>query len=75
MQDILDMHLGLQGELQRLELEQEQIDEGIIEAKRRIGILDEAMAWYPVEVDPFPEDAFPTGQAVGQRYRVESAPA
>jgi len=63
MQDIQDMHLGLQEELQGLELKQEQIGEGIIEVQRRIGILNEAMSWSPLEVEPFPEDTFPTVEA------------
>ena len=55
MQEIQDMHLGLQEELQRFELKQEQMSEGIIETKRRIGILDEAMAWSPIEIEPSQE--------------------
>lgn len=63
MQDFQEMHLGLQEELQKFEMRQEEIGEGIVETKRRIGILDEAMAWSPIEVEPFPEDAFPTVEA------------
>ncbi len=55
MDDIQEMHLGLQDELQRFEMRQEKIGEGIIEVERRIGILDEAMAWSPVEVEPSQE--------------------
>ena len=63
MHEIQEMHLGLQQELKQLEMRQEQIGEGIVEAKRRIAILDEAMAWSPIEGEPFPEDAFPTVEA------------
>ncbi len=55
MQDIQEIHLGLQDELQQFEMRQKEIGDGIIEVKRRIGILDEAMAWSPVEVEPFQE--------------------
>ncbi len=55
MQDIQDMHLGLQEELQQFERKQEEIGEGIIETKRRIGILDEVMVWAPIEVEPSQE--------------------
>ena len=55
MQDIQEMHLGLQDELQRFEMRQKEIGEGIIEVNRRIGILDEAMTWSPVEVEPTQE--------------------
>ena len=63
MQDFQVMHLGLQEELRQLETRQAQIGEGIVEAERRIAILDEAMAWSPVAVEPFPEDAFPAVKA------------
>ncbi len=67
MQDIQDMHMGLQEELQQFEMRQEQIGEGIIEIQRRIAILDEAMAWSPIEVKPYQEfpleDGFQTAAA------------
>ena len=49
MQDMQEMHLSLREELQQFETRQEQIGEGIIAVNRRIGILDEAMSWGPVE--------------------------
>ena len=55
MEDIQEMHLGLQDELQQFEMRQKEIGEGITEVERRIGILDEAMAWSPVEVEPSQE--------------------
>ena len=62
MEDIQEMQLGLMEELHQFEEKQEQIGAEIIEAKRRIGILDEAIAWCPVEVEPYQEfsleDAF-----------------
>ena len=62
MDDIQEMHLSLQEKQHQFKEKQEQIGEGIIEAKRRISILDEAMAWCPVEVEPYRqlslEDAF-----------------
>ena len=67
MQDIQEMHLSLHEQLQQFETRQEQIGEGIIEAKRRIGVLDEAMSWSPIEVEPCQElllgDAFQTADA------------
>jgi len=50
MQDIQEMHLDLQEQLQQFERKQEQIGEGIIEAQRRISILDEAMSRSPIEL-------------------------
>ena len=62
MGDIQEMHLSLQEELQQFEMKQEQIGQGIIEVQRRIGILDEAISWSPIEVEPSQElelgDAF-----------------
>ena len=55
MRDFQEMHLGLQEELQKLDRKQEEIGQGIIETKRRIGILDEAMAWSPIEIEPSQE--------------------
>ena len=67
MDEIQEMHLGLQEELQQFETRQEQIGEGIIEVQRRIGILDEAMSWCPIEVEPcrelLLEDEFLTADA------------
>ena len=67
MQDIQEMHLGLQDELQQFEGRQKEIGKGIIEVKRRIGVLDEAMAWSLVEVESsqelFLEDEFRAADA------------
>ena len=52
MQDIQDMHQCLHEQMQQFEMMQEQIGEGIIEVQRRTGILDEAMSWSPIEVEP-----------------------
>jgi len=53
MQDIQEMHLSLHQQLGQLESEQHQIGEGIIEVKRRISILDEAISWSPIEVEAY----------------------
>ena len=53
MLDIQEMYLGLQEQLQQFERKQEQLGEGIIEAQRRISILDEAMSWSAVEVESY----------------------
>ena len=67
MDEIQEMHLSLQQQLDQLEAEHHQIGEGILETQRRIGILDEAMSWSPVEVEPYQElpleDAFQTADA------------
>ena len=55
MQDTQELHLSLHQQLFQLEFEQQQIGEGIIEVERRIGILDEAMSWSPVEVEAYRE--------------------
>ena len=65
MDDIQEMHLNLRQQLQRLETTREQIGEAIIEVQRRIGILDEALSWSPIEVhqELSPEQAFRTVDA------------
>ena len=64
MNDIQEMHLSLQEQLQQFEMKQEQIGEGIVETQRRIGIVDEAMSWSPIQVEfyqqPPVEDASQT---------------
>ena len=49
------LHQSLDQQLGQLESEHHQIGEDIIEVQRRIGILDEAMAWSPIEVEPYQE--------------------
>ena len=63
MQDVLEIHLCLQQRLGQLESDRHRVAEGIIEVKRRISILEEAMSWSPVEVESSPQ--FP-GKELGQ---------
>lgn len=50
MQDIQELNVNLLQQLDQLEANHRQIGDGIIEVQRRIGILDEAMSWSPVEI-------------------------
>ena len=52
MHEIQETHQCLHEQLQQFEMIQAQIGEGITEVQRRIGILDEAMSWSPIEVEP-----------------------
>ena len=78
MQDIQENHQCLQGQLQQFEMMQEQMGEVIIEVQRRIGILDEAMCWISIEVEPYQalplEDAFQTVDAEDTEIQLEVEP-
>lgn len=52
MDDMQEVHLSLRQKLQQFEMNRQQIGEAIVEVKRRIKVLEEAMSWDAVTAEP-----------------------